>query len=167
MSDYSHSKPYSLPIKPSPNLPNDLSVRLYPSLCFFEATQVSIGRGTQMPFQVIGYPDSCMGLFSFTPHSIDGMSKKPKHKDEICYGIDLRTIDSVDRFTLKYFISFMNKCVPQELLFDNERWFNLLAGNDSLIRKIKDGWSEEQIKASWKNELSEYDQLRSKYLLYK
>ncbi len=167
MDNYNHAKPYVLPIKPSPNLPNNTSVRLYPSLCFFEATQVSIGRGTRMPFQIIGYPDSCMGSFHFTPQSIDGMSKNPKHKDKVCYGIDLRNASDDSTFTLKYLLDFMNKCVPQELLLDNERWFNLLAGNDTLLQKVKDNWSEEQIKESWKAELSEYAKLRSKYLLYK
>ncbi|MCU4164052.1 exo-beta-N-acetylmuramidase NamZ family protein [Carboxylicivirga caseinilyticus] len=166
MQHYSHDTFYSLPVKPSPNLPNDISIRLYPSLCFFEATTISVGRGTYMPFQVIGYPDSCMGDFTFTPVSIEGMSKYPSQQNQLCYGIDLRQEPLSHMFTLKYFVDFMNKCVPSDTLIDRVRWFNLLAGNDMLLKKIKDGWSEEQIKESWHDELNNYAILRQKYLLY-
>nr|WP_321409811.1 DUF1343 domain-containing protein [uncultured Carboxylicivirga sp.] len=166
MQHYSHDTFYSLPVKPSPNLPNDISIRLYPSLCFFEATTISVGRGTYMPFQVIGYPDSCMGDFTFTPVSIDGMSKYPPQQDQLCYGVDLRQEPLSHQFTLKYFVDFMNKCIPADTLIDRVKWFNLLAGNDTLLKKIKDGWSEEQIKESWHDELNNYAILRQKYLLY-
>lgn len=167
MLNYKHSQAYSLPVKPSPNLPNDISIRLYPSLCFFEATTISVGRGTYMPFQVIGYPDSCMGSFSFVPKSIDGMSKHPPQEDKTCYGIDLREQALSHRFTLKYLLQLINNsCVEQEKLLTNERWFNLLAGNNRLINKVKEGWTEQEIIHSWKKELSSYEQLRNKYLLY-
>ncbi len=166
VKNYTHDTFYSLPVKPSPNLPNDVAIRLYPSLCYFEATTVSIGRGTNMPFQVIGYPDSCMGPFSFTPVSMDGMSKYPQQQDQLCFGIDLRQTSLSHRFTLKYFIDFMHKCVDQDSLIDRERWFNLLAGNDTLLKKIKEGWTGDQIKRSWQQELNDYGQLRAKYLLY-
>jgi uncharacterized protein YbbC (DUF1343 family) len=166
MANYTHAMPYSLPVKPSPNLPNDLSIRLYPSLCFFEATEVSVGRGTYIPFQVIGYPDSIFGEFTFTPVSIDGMSKEPPQQDKLCYGIDLRAEALTHRFTLKYLLEFYNKSDKNDELISRKRWFNLLAGNDDLLRKIEDGWSEAEIKASWQSELDAYSNLRSKYLLY-
>lgn len=166
MKNYTHDTFYSLPVKPSPNLPNDISIRLYPSLCFFEATTISVGRGTYMPFQVIGYPNSCMGDFTFTPVSIEGMSKYPPQQDKLCYGKDLRKESLDDRFTLQYFIDFINKCVDKEKLIDKEKWFNLLAGNDTLLKKIKEGWSEEEIKSSWEAELKDYAKVREKYLIY-
>ncbi len=166
MDNYKHNMSYSLPVKPSPNLPNDLSIRLYPSLCYFEATEVSVGRGTYMPFQVIGYPDSTFGQFTFTPVSIDGMSKYPPQQDKLCYGVDLRTVELSHRFTLKYLLDFYEKSGRSEEFISRKRWFNLLAGNDTLLKKVEDGWSEERIKASWKDELEDYSKLRSKYQLY-
>ncbi|MBK3516791.1 exo-beta-N-acetylmuramidase NamZ family protein [Carboxylicivirga marina] len=165
MENYRHDLVYALPVKPSPNLPNDLSIRLYPSLCFFEATNVSVGRGTYMPFQIIGYPDSTFGEFSFTPQSIDGMSKHPPQQDKICYGIDLREEPLNHRFSMNYFLQF-NRLFHDDELVTNVRWFNLLAGNSSLLSKIKDGWTEEAIKNSWSDELAAYNILRKRYLLY-
>ena len=106
VKNYTHQMAYSLPIKPSPNLPNDLSIRLYPSLCFFEATNMSIGRGTYFPFQVIGYPDSTLGAFEFTPQSITGMAKNPKQEGKVCYGEDLRNEGMAHRFTLEFFLKY-------------------------------------------------------------
>ncbi|WP_439182436.1 exo-beta-N-acetylmuramidase NamZ family protein [Carboxylicivirga taeanensis] len=166
MDNYEHSMAYSLPVKPSPNLPNDLSVRLYPSLCFFEATEVSIGRGTYMPFQVIGYPDSTLGDFTFTPVAIEGMSKQPPQQDKLCYGVDLRQEALTHTFSLKYVIDFYNNMGRSEDFISRRRWFNLLAGNDTLIEKIEKGWTEEQIRDSWQSELAAYSQLRNNYLLY-
>ncbi|MCU4176015.1 exo-beta-N-acetylmuramidase NamZ family protein [Carboxylicivirga sp. N1Y90] len=166
MLNYTHKLSYSLPVKPSPNLPNDISIRLYPSLCFFEATTVSIGRGTYMPFQVIGYPDSCMGEFSFVPKSIEGMSKHPPQKGLTCYGLDLRQEELSHQFTLSYFLQFLNACVEQDEILTNERWFNLLAGNNRLLEKVNSAWTEQEIVESWQEELEAYSQLRNKYLLY-
>ena len=90
MENWKHGDPYWLPVKPSPNLPNDQSIRLYPSLCFFEATNVSVGRGTYYPFQVLGFPDPKYGDFTFTPTSLPGFDTNPLQKDKVCYGIDLR-----------------------------------------------------------------------------
>ena len=166
MDNYKHAMPYSLPVKPSPNLPNDLSIRLYPSLCFFEATNISVGRGTYMPFQIIGYPDAKYGDFSFTPKSIDGMSKYPLQQDQLCYGLDLRN-ESIDhKFSLTYFLLFYKKSGFEQDFVNRKRWFNLLAGNASLLEQIKKGLGEEEIRLSWEDELREYSQLRSKYLLY-
>ncbi len=167
VKNYSHQMPYPLPVKPSPNLPNALSIRLYPSLCFFEATEVSVGRGTHMPFQIIGYPDSIFGTYIFTPRSIDGMSKNPIQLDRVCYGVDLRNVETTNhRFTLKYFLDFYNKPGYAEALVTRERWFNLLAGTDRLLQQIKSGASEKEIRASWEPELAAYKILRDRYLLY-
>ncbi len=166
MKNWNHALPYHLPIKPSPNLPNYISLRLYPSLCFFEASKVSVGRGTYFPFQVIGYPDSSAGEFSFTPVSIQGMSKQPIQQDIKCYGIDLREASADHRFTLSYFISFYNKFGQDKNFGLNKRWFNLLAGDGQVLDDIQAGLTEEQIKQKWKPELQAYEKLRDRYLLY-
>ncbi len=165
--NYKHSDKVHVEIKPSPNLPNDLAIRLYPSLCFFEATDVSIGRGTDFPFQVIGYPDSTFGNFTFTPHAIKGMAMNPPQKDKKCYGIDLRGTEGQDhRFTLKYLLMFRDKFPNDSAMITRERWFNLLAGNSILLEDMKAGLSEEEIREHWKEELAEYGKLRKKYLIY-
>lgn len=166
VKNYDHKTRYLLPERPSPNLPNDLSVRLYPSLCFFEATSVSIGRGTDFPFQVAGGLNKNLGTFEFTPHSIPGVSDNPPNKDQICYGIDLRELKEVPTFTLRYFLDFYHKYQNEKDFLTRERWLNLLAGTDDLIRQIREGKSEAEILESWKPELEQYKQLRKKYLLY-
>lgn len=168
MQNYTHSMHYSLPIKPSPNLPNDLSIRLYPSLCFFEATKVSVGRGTLFPFQVVAYPDPNFGDSLFIPEDIEGMQMNPIQEGKVCYGIDLRTAEpDTIKFSLKYIIDFAEKFKAKgDTLITNERWFNLLAGNDILLQQIKDGLSEKEIKKSWAEELSAFKKMRKKYLLY-
>lgn len=164
--NYSHKMEYSLPVSPSPNLPNDLAIQLYPSLCFFEATSVSIGRGTNFPFQVIGGTKPSLGDFTFTPRSIPGVAVNPKNEGEKCYGTDLRKLEEVPDFTLKYFMDFYNQYENEEDFLTRERWFNLLAGTDELIEKIREGRSEEEIKKSWQPDLEKFQQLRKKYLLY-
>ncbi len=165
--NYNHSKKWSLAIKPSPNLPNDLSIRLYPSLCLFEATKVSIGRGTPYPFQVIGYPDSSLGSFSFIPKDLPGVQSNPVQENKRCFGEDLRTEKLSNKFTLKYIIKY-NQALRYKgvKMITNPRWFNLLAGNDKLLSQIRQGKTEAQIKKSWQKDLEEYKQLRKKYLLY-
>jgi uncharacterized protein YbbC (DUF1343 family) len=164
--NYTHKMPYSLPERPSPNLPNDLSVRLYPSLCFFEATSASVGRGTEFPFQVIGGLKSDLGTFEFTPLSIPGVAIDPLNKDKVCYGVDLRELDKAPKFTLKYFLDFYTKYENEEDFLTRENWLNLLAGTDDLIKQIRAGKTEKEIKRSWQPELEEYKKLRKKYLLY-
>jgi len=112
--NYLHNTKFEPPIKPSPNLPNYLSIRLYPSLCFFEATSVSVGRGTDFPFQVLGYPDRNFGEFSFTPISIEGMEMNPLHKGITCYGLDLRGMNEAPRFTLSFFLDWYRKFQKEE-----------------------------------------------------
>ena len=148
--------------------PNDLSIKLYSSLCLFEATMMSIGRGTQFPFQVIGYPKPAFGNFSFTPKSIIGMSKRPKHKNKLCYGVDFRgsKIDTI-QFSLQYLIKYYELSGKDPEFFNRTRFFNLLAGNDVLAKQIKSGISENEIRATWQDKLLKYKQIRSKYLIYK
>lgn len=162
--NYTHKSNYSLPVKPSPNLPNDLSIALYPSLCLFEGTNISVARGTYFPFQAIGYPDSTFGTFSFTPISIEGMAKEPMHMNKKCYGLDLRTTPISYSFTIKYLIDFYNKSQNKEKFFNN--FFNKLAGNAELMNQIKSGMNEKEIKESWNTKLMAYKTTRSKYLLY-
>ncbi len=164
MENYKHTDTYSLPVKPSPNLPNDKAINLYPSLCFFEGTKMSIGRGTQFPFQVIGYPDEKYGTFSFTPESIVGMAKYPKYEGKKCYGVDLRNSKSLDRLDLSYIIDHYKLWKKEESFFTN--YFNTLAGTDQLKKQIESGMSEKEIRASWQDDLEKYNLLRNKYLLY-
>lgn len=164
--NYRHSIKYEPPIKPSPNLPNYLSVRLYPSLCFFEATSVSVGRGTIFPFQVLGYPDKNFGEFSFIPESIHGMEMNPMYKNVTCYGDDLRGINEMPKFTLSYFLEWYHKFQRADEFITREKWFNLLIGNETVLKLIKEGKNEDEIRKSWENELKAYMELRKKYLLY-
>ena len=162
--NWDHSMPYSLPIKPSPNLPNDLSIRLYPSLCFFEGTDISVGRGTYFPFQVYGAPDPKYGDFTFTPVSINGMSKNPPHENKSCYGSDLREESLNHRFTLSYLLEMYNKSGKGAAFFNN--FFDRLAGTDQLRKDILAGKTEAEIRASWNKDLVNYKNIREKYLLY-
>lgn len=164
VANWNHSKAYNLPVKPSPNLPNDLSVKLYPSTCFFEGTIVSLGRGTYFPFQVYGYPDPKFGDFTFTPVSIDGMSKNPPHQDKKCYGVDLRSESMEHQFTLKYLLDAYNKSGKGQAFFTN--YFNTLAGTDQLKKMIIAGKTEAEITASWEADLEKYNSIRAKYLIY-
>ena len=166
VTNYTHQSVYAPPIKPSPNLPNYLAVRLYPSLCFFESTSVSIGRGTTFPFQVIGFPDPKFGDFSFTPQSLKGFEMNPLQKDKTCYGNDLRTLHEIPRFTLKYFLEWYGKFGNTAEFLTNEKWFNRLMGDDQILALIKSGKNEQEIRLSWQKELEKYKVMRSKYLLY-
>lgn len=167
MENWKHGDPYWLPVKPSPNLPNDQSIRLYPSLCFFEATNVSVGRGTYYPFQVIGYPDRKYGDFAFTPVSLPGFDTNPLQKDKECYGIDLREYPFEGGLTLRFFLDFYNKAGnEQAFFFSRPQWFDLLAGTKELRYQIVRGLTEEEIRESWQPELDKYKQIRKKYLLY-
>ncbi len=166
VKNYNHSMRYSLPEKPSPNLPNDLAVRLYPSLCFFEATSVSVGRGTDFPFQVLGGLHEDLGDFEFVPNSIPGVAVNPLNNGKKCYGVDLRKLENIPHFTLKYFLDFYKKYENEEEFLTNESWLNLLAGTDELIKQIREGKSEQEILKSWQPELVKFKELRKKYLLY-
>ncbi len=169
---YDHNTQYPLPIKPSPNLPNYRSILLYPSLCFFEGTHVSVGRGTSTQFQVIGSPLlKGKKAFSFTPVSMDG-AKYPKHENTICYGDDLTQLGEKEIFNsskldLGYLMEYarMHKELGKEFFLANN-FFNKLAGNAKLQAAIREGKTEEKIRESWKEDHENYSQIRKNYLLY-
>ena len=165
IDNWDHSKEYKLPVRPSPNLPNQQSILLYPSLCLFEQTTVSIGRGTAFPFQVIGHPNYDNKSFSFTPVSVVE-ERKPKHEGNESFGIDLRKIKVKKELNIKYLIDFYNKLKGTDSDFFG-KYFYRIAGNKKLENQIKDGISEKEIRSSWKIKLSQYKAKRKKYLLYK
>ena len=168
---WKHHQPYSLPIKPSPNLPNDQSIALYPSLCFFEATSVSVGRGTHFPFQVIGSPllPADRYKFCFTPKSLPGFAKNPLHKDVRCHGLDLRETVAPQGLSLHFFMDTRNEFIRINKLdsfLTRPHWFDLLMGTDKVRKDIEAGKSEEEIRKTWQNNLQKYRDTRKKYLLY-
>jgi len=170
VAGYTHDTPYSLPINPSPNLNTPRSILLYPSVCLFEGTTLSLGRGTLMPFQVLGHPSLNKEFrFSFTPVSIPGMSEDPPQKNKLCFGIDLRGYD-VNQFRVNKKIDILWLKKLYEAFPDKEHFFNAyftkLAGTDELRKQIEAGKSEEDIRKSWEQGLSRYKEMRKKYLLY-
>lgn len=166
VQNYTHSTKYELPHAPSPNLPNYLSVRLYPSLCFFEATSVSVGRGTEFPFQVLGGLNMNLGDFSFVPVDIPGVAADPVNEGKVCYGVDLRLLKEIPKFTLKFFLDFYGKYEDKKDFLTRENWFNTLSGTDKLLVQIKSGKSQDEIMESFKPDLEKYKAVRKKYLLY-
>ncbi len=164
MQNWKHADDYSLPVRPSPNLPNDQAIRLYPSLCLFEGTVVSVGRGTPMPFQILGNPELNDMTFTFTPVPIKGVSIDPPHKNKLCYGVDLRKVNSAKKIDLQYLLLFYQKYPDKEKFFT--AYFDKLAGTPQLKQQIKDGLTEEQIRASWQPGLDAFNAKRKKYLLY-
>jgi uncharacterized protein YbbC (DUF1343 family) len=164
--NYKHSTPYAPPIAPSPNLPNLQSMLLYTSICFFEGTDVSVGRGTDKQFQVIGSPNPKNGEFKFTPEDKPG-AKNPPQKGNLCYGLDLSKIDARSQgFTLKYLLDFYQKSGAKDKFFSSPSFFDKLAGSDTLRKQIIAGMTETQIRASWKADLDKYKVIRQKYLMY-
>ncbi|WP_179367574.1 exo-beta-N-acetylmuramidase NamZ family protein [Winogradskyella forsetii] len=166
MEHYNHESVYSLPIRPSPNLPNDQSILLYPSLGLFEGTNINAGRGTEFQFQRYGAPflDKNYYTFSYTPVANFG-SKYPKHENEICYGADLSEVSSERHFTLKYIMDAYNHATDKTKVFNTSN-FTTHAGTATLQKQIEAGLSETQIKATWQADLEAYKSMRSKYLIY-
>ena len=169
--NYDHQTAYELPIKPSPNLPNNRSIYLYPSICYFEGTVFSLGRGTTTQFQVIGAPDFPETEFSFTPIPRPG-AKYPKHQDQVCYGLDLSQLDPAairaeKRLNLTYLLEVYQKYPDKDNFFLKSNFFSKLAGGDHLKAQLQAGKSEAEIRASWEPALSEYKDMRKAYLLYK
>ncbi len=164
MENYEHNMKVDLPVRPSPNLPNTLAISLYPSLCFFEGTIVSIGRGTDFPFQVYGHPD-LKGQFEFTPVSSFG-AKYPKLENEKCYGVSYTNTLPDYRLTIQPVIDAYNQIGKDNPEFFKP-YFNTLAGTATLMDQIKAGLSEDEIKASWEKDLVSFKALRAQYLLYK
>lgn len=167
VQNWDHKTMYDLPVIPSPSLPNQLSVRLYLSLCLFEGTDISVGRGTDWPFQILGYTNPVYGSFVFTPGERHGMSKHVEGKGATNYGLDLRALDpEKQKFTLKYLLDFYQKTPDKSTFFARPEFFDKLAGTDQLRKQILAGESEAQIRASWSDDLKNYKQMRKKYLLY-
>ena len=165
VTEYSHEDDFVLPVKPSPNLPNQRSILLYPSLCLLEPTIMSIGRGTSYPFQVVGYPDSTYGEFVFQPISIEGASKYPKHENKTCFGEDLRITPNDTRFSIKWLLSYY-KTNPSDSFFTSPSFFDKLAGNSTLREQITNGVSQQEIERSWEKDLTIYKRKSSKYRIY-
>ena len=169
-SFYDHNTLYDLPVKPSPNLPNLRSILLYPSLCFFEGTHVSIGRGTNQQFQVVGHP-SIVSEFAFKPLSGPG-SKYPKHQGKMCYGEDLTQLDprwikSQNQLQLDWLVKFHQELNSHgEDFFLDNNFFDKLAGTPLLKQQIKQGLSAAEIRQSWQSGLKDFQLIRKKYLLY-
>lgn len=164
---YTHARPYALPVRPSPNLPTTRAVALYPSICLFEGTDVSVGRGTGQPFEVIGAPTQPAGRpYQFTPAPNAG-SPTPPQNGRPCYGLDLRQPapgQPAEFFTLKYLLDFYQQSTDKPHFFT--KYFEQLAGTDSLRAQVVAGRSEASIRASWEPALGRYKALRKKYLLY-
>ncbi|WP_295511881.1 DUF1343 domain-containing protein [uncultured Pseudoalteromonas sp.] len=166
VANYERTMSYELPVKPSPNLPNAQSIQLYPSLCFFEATPITIGRGTDFPFQVVGYSPIKLGEFSFTPRAIEGASMNPKFKEIEVFGQDLRDTD-IHGLDLSLFISAYQKLTANnQEFFERAGFMDKLAGTDKLRLAIEAGQTEQQIKQSWQADLSTFKRKRAPYLLY-
>lgn len=165
MENYDHQSHYSLPIKPSPNLPNDQAINLYPSLCFFEGTNVNEGRGTPNQFQVFGSPflDKNYFDYSYTPVSMEG-AKSPKHLNTLCYGRDLTQHPRLERINLAWLIEAYENTDDKSKFFNS--FFTKLAGTTKLQKQIEAGLSEEEIKETWTKGIKDFSEKRDKYLLY-
>ena len=165
MENYDHSMPYDLPVKPSPNLPNAQAINLYPSLCFFEGTNVNAGRGTNKQFQVFGSPflPKEKYPFSYVPESNEG-AKSPKHLGKTCFGKDLSDYPRLDRINLEWLIEAYKNTPDQKVFFNN--FFTKLAGTNKLQQQIEAGMTAEEIRQTWKTGLEQFEMIREKYLLY-
>ncbi|HEX2535820.1 MAG TPA: DUF1343 domain-containing protein [Chitinophagaceae bacterium] len=177
LKNYTHDREYTLPVTPSPNLNTQQSVVLYPSLCLFEGTILSQGRGTRMPFTVLGSPDlKDRYSFSFTPVSIPGMSENPLHKDKTCYGLDLRNYDimpyrKAGRINIRWMLDLYKAYPHKEKFFDRTQSNQMgsidgLAGTRRFKEQVIAGASEEEIRSSWEPALGRYKKMRMQYLLY-
>lgn len=162
LQNYTHQTRYSLPVKPSPNLPNDKAINLYPSLCLLEPTPISIGRGTAFPFQVFGVPE-WNDAFSFVPKSVAG-AKHPKFENQKCYGKDLRSTAFLSVITLEWLIEAYNHYPEKDTFFSSG--FDRIAGTKKLQKQIRERMNESEIRASWQPKLEEYKAIRKNYLLY-
>lgn len=178
VANYNHNLRYDLPINPSPNLNTQQAVLLFPSLCMFEGTMINEGRGTYMPFTILGSP-ALKGKYAFNykPVAIPGMSERPRHKDEVCYGIDLRKYDTnklrkSGQINLSWLIELYNAYPDKANFFAPGRpnqdisAFDLRIGTDQLRKQIIAGLSEAEIRKSWEPELHQFKMIRKKYLLY-
>ena len=161
--DYNRKMEYSLPLKPSPNLPNDQSINLYASLCLFEGTNVSVGRGTEKQFQIYGSPFLTKSTFTFTPKPNFG-AKDPLYNGKECFGEDLTTYPKLTRLELKWLIKAFQNTSDKTKFFNP--FFTKLAGTKKLQQQIESGISENKIRKSWKNGLTAFKKMRMKYVIY-
>jgi len=169
--NYTHQARYSLPIKPSPNLSSDEAIYLYPSLCLFEGTDISIGRGTATPFCVFGHPNLQIGNYYFTPEPIKGVSENPPQKGKKCRGFDLtevaqKNLHQNNSFNITYLLTAYKHFPKTMKFFTNPDFFDKLAGNSTLRWQIINGKTEEEIRASWQPALNKYKEMRTQYLIY-
>ena len=170
LTNYTHKSVYSLPVKPSPNLPNDRAITLYPSLAFFEGTVISAGRGTKIPFQLYCADKYSDKGFYVVPRSRAG-AKYPKFKGKRCYGVDLSKINisklrKKQQINLGYLQDAYAKHSDKKHFFSHRKFFDKLAGNSQLRKQIEAGISEEEIRKSWQKDLLKFKAIRKKYLLY-
>lgn len=171
MEGYDHTMRYSLPYPPSPNLQTDEAIYLYPSLCLFEGTLISVGRGTNTPFEIYGHPELTAGDYHFTPQPIKGVSENPPLKGLNCRGRQLtqyahENLDSTNSFSISYLLDAYNHFPRKDAFFERPAFFDKLAGNSSLRQQILAGKSEEAIRQSWQEDLLKFKALRANYLLY-
>ena len=165
IKNYTHQSSYSLPIKPSPNLPNDTAINLYPSLCFFEGTNVSVGRGTSKQFQIFGSPmlQKDYYNFKFVPQPNEG-AKSPMHQGKVCYGTDLSVSEHLESVNLKWLIEAYHHTADKNKFFND--FFIKLAGTKKLRSQIEQGLTEADIRATWQKDLDMFKLTRKKYLIY-
>jgi uncharacterized protein YbbC (DUF1343 family) len=169
--NYIHEEVYELPVPPSPNLPNMAAVYLYPSLCFFEGTVVSVGRGTDLPFQCIGYPGNTTGTFAFTPADKPGVAMDPPHEGKTCHGHSLAAFGSFyfrssHMLYLDWLTGLYEASADKDKFFSQAAFFDKLAGTDRLRNQVIQGMSPAEIRATWQPELERYRAMRKAYLLY-
>ena len=165
-SDYTHNSYFELPIKPSPNLPNITSIYAYPSLCWFEGTCISIGRGTDLPFQQFGFPNCKVGETTFTPKEIPGVSTNPPFENQLCKGAKVSFEKRPTQLNLSWLISMYSNYPNKDKFFTSANFFDKLAGTTQLRKQIIGGVGEDVIRLSWQSDLDAYKAIRKKYLLY-
>jgi uncharacterized protein YbbC (DUF1343 family) len=163
LKNYTHQTTYEIPLRPSPNLPNAHSIALYPSLCLLEPTVISVGRGTEMQFQIYGHPQLPETNFSFTPRPNYG-SKNPKLKDQLCHGVDLRNFERPKKIELQWLIQAHRDFPDKEHFF--KKGFYRIAGNKKLQKQLAQGMNEQQIRKTWEKDLEKFKKTRKKYLIY-
>ncbi|MFN5346102.1 MAG: exo-beta-N-acetylmuramidase NamZ domain-containing protein [Bacteroidota bacterium] len=169
VENWNHKSHVVLPIPPSPNLPNMPSIYLYPSLCLFEGTKISVGRGTDKPFQIFGYPESKNGDYYFTPVSIPGKAKSPMYENQLCKGFDVteygqKFASTSGQLNLNWIIQLYEEANNKNDFFNS--FFDKLAGSDLLKKQIETGFSEDEIRNSWGEKIESFKSIRKKYLLY-
>lgn len=165
LQGWRHGDRYDLPVAPSPNLPTAQAVALYPSLCWFEGTNISVGRGTPWPFQMVGSPLYSRPAITFTPRSIKGVSENPPFQGKVCNGLDLREVVAAPHIDLGYLLE-MYRNTPKDQFFLKNNFFDKLAGTPRLRKQLENGATEEEIRASWQPGLEAFQKIRRQYLLY-